>query len=223
MTRCKAITNGYKAHPCRNNAKYGDFCGMHSPKEPVPESQLCHGITLCGEKCRRSVKRGQFCNFHMFPVHPDHDWVELSLYRPDVHWPWMANILNHIKKVNSTKELEERMGLYERIFVRYTNLFDDLPISTEQKIESQNRYVIYLMESFFVNYYLDFNTQHWQNVVSVVSSFTEKVSFLKDYRELFRKKFDNTYRHNTQKRYTELVLANSKLGSDLAEKIVSFL
>ena len=53
-------------------------------------------------------------------------------------------------------------------------------------------------------------------------SVNENKPFLKNYGELFRKKFDTTYRQQTQNKYNCKILEKA-LGTDIAEKIMSYL
>ena len=79
-----------------------------------------------------------------------------------------------------------------------------------------------MMETFFVNYYLDYSSEYWQNIITDLSKKTENVKWLSEYRTLFRKKFDNTFREETKKNYIEKVLVQGG-GTDVAKKIISFL
>jgi hypothetical protein len=38
--------DGWRSHPCRNNAKYGDYCGTHSPEKKAKRAKK-RGPTEC--------------------------------------------------------------------------------------------------------------------------------------------------------------------------------
>jgi len=215
---CTAITRG--GNVCTNVAKHGTFCGIHR----TDKSNICQGITKCGNSCRRTVKRGQFCNVHLFPEEPDHDWAELSLYKPDVNWPNMKQVMHHISKQSSGKELGSLMESQNRIFGHINDIFGfSIPLTPEQEIKQNNSHLIVKMQTFFVNYYLDYSADHWQNIIRDLSYKSDGVSFLKEYRKLFRKKFDLSFREETKQNYIETVLTRSELGKDVAKKIINFM
>ena len=204
---CKALTHNFNL--CCNHAKFDEFCGVHDPKKIT-----CQGITQCGEKCKHIAKRGQFCLLHLIPVKPDHDYSELQLYNPDRGWPNISSVLQLTKKVKNGKELQKKFKHLERYNGIGFPHFENSPYK-------QNEHTMVLLEMFFVNYYLDYSTPHWQKIITDLHMKIENVNFLKEYRELFRKKFDKEYRTETQKKYNETVLGQSVLGHALSKKIVN--
>jgi hypothetical protein len=220
---CKAILKFWPGdHPCKNPAKCGEFCGVHAPSDPNKVRNLCQGLTKTGKKCTHPVKRGQYCSRHVIPEHPDHDYEELSLYTPDVNWPWMDTILNRVKKCKSGKELDEKISTYKKYNIETYELLVFEIINEEENTKRDNKFTIYLMQSFFVNYYLDYSSEYWQSIITDLSKKTENVVFLKGYRELFRKKFDLEYRQETKKKFISLILVQG-VGRDLAKIIVNYL
>ena len=179
-------------------------------------------MTKTGKKCTHPVKRGQYCSRHVIPEHPDHDYAELRLYNPDVNWPWMDTILDRVKKCKSGKELDEKILTYKKYNIETYELLVFEIINEEENTKRDNKFTIFLMQSFFVNYYLDYSSEYWQSIITNLSKKTENVVFLKGYRELFRKKFDLEYRQETQKKFISLILVQG-LGRDLAKIIVNYL
>ena len=221
MVQCVSIT--HTTHRCHNSAKYGEFCGVHRVDKPI-STNICHGTTKCGERCRKVVKRGQFCNTHMFPEEPDHDWAELVLYKPDVNWPDMKRVLYQVSKQRNGKELDSFIRNQDRDFGQTDSIFGfSIPLTPEQKIYQNNTHLIVQMQTFFVNYYIDISSEHWQNIIKDLCNKSENVSFLKEYRALFRRKFDNSFREETKKNYIEIVLTHSPLGKDITKKIMNFI
>jgi len=230
MVQCQAICKSYSyEHQCLNSAKYNDdnddgtspvYCGCHRTNKPGRKN-LCQGITKEGKQCTHPVKRGQFCYRHIIPEQPDHDWLELTLYNPDINWPNMGNILSSVKKVKSGKELGYAIETYNRAY--YPNsLFPIVETSSEQIERRDNKFTILMMQTFFVNYYLDYSTEHWQGIITDLAKKTENVKWLSEYRLLFRKKFDLAFREETKKNYIEKVLVQGG-GTDVAKKIKEFL
>lgn len=219
MDRCKAITKSWPFQQCKNNARCEGFCGVHNKSASM--SNLCQGITKCGLKCTQPVKRGTICNRHLIPEQPDHDWFELKLYNPDINWPSMISILNRVKKVKSGKELGNVIETYNRIYFP-VNYFPFVETDPSQIIINSNRFTILMMETFFVNYYLDYSTEYWQNVIIDLVKKTDNICWLSKYRNLFRKKFDINFREETKKNYIEKVFVQGG-GTDVAKKIVSFI
>ena len=217
---CQAITKGWQKEPCKNPAKYGVYCGVHRKCKPDPKN-ICEGICKSGKKCTNPVKRGQFCHLHIIPEQPEHDWEELKLYNPDINWPSMSSILNLVKKVKNGRQLAEVIDRYTSSYYP-TIWFPVTETSPELNEIRDNKFIILMMETFFVNYYLDYSTEHWQNIITDLSKKTENVKWLSEYRMLFRKKFDNTFREETKKNYIEKVLVQGG-GTDVAKKIISFL
>ena len=218
---CKALTRASgESERCKNKAKYGEFCKIHKEVD----KNICQGITKCGETCHNPVKRGQLCNRHVLQEQPDHDWFELSLYVPDVHWPDMVTVLRDVKKVKTGKDLAVHIKRYEQYHVRATFFVSGVDLTNEPQFQQiiYNRYIIFLMESFFVNYYLDFSAEHWKKIIEEIVYAIKNKPFLKNYGELFRKKFDTTYRQQTQNKYNCKILEKA-LGTDLAQKIVCYL
>jgi hypothetical protein len=220
MTLCQAVYKSYPHSQCCLNAKFGDFCGNHRIDKPE-KTNLCQGITKKGKKCTQPVKRGHFCHFHIIPEQPDHDWSELRLYNPDINWPNMSSVLYNVKKVKNGKELWDAIETYNRDYYPHS-LFPVIDTHLEQIQRRDNKYIILMMQTFFVNYYIDYDTPHWQNIVAEVVKKTENVSWLKEYHLLFRKKFDVSFREQTKKNYIEKVFVQGG-GIDIAKKIVSFM
>jgi len=229
MIRCQAIYKHYPHSQCRLNAKYNDdnddgtspvYCGCHRTNKPEP-AKRCEGITKEGKKCTHPVKRGQFCYRHIIPEHPEHDWLELTLYKPDVNWPDMGLVLNGVKKVKTGKDLARVIEMYNHAYYP-NNLFPITETSPEQIEKRDNRFTILMMETFFVNYYLDYDTPHWQGIITDLVKKTENVRWLNEYRLLFRKKFDRSFREETKRNYIEKVLVQGG-GTDFAKKITAFM
>jgi len=227
MVQCQAITKAWPNKQCVNKAKYGDddgvspvYCGCHRTNKPEPKN-LCQGITKEGKQCMHPVKRGQFCNVHIIPEQPEHDWAELRLYNPDVNWPDMHQIVNYVKKVKNGKELAHAIDMYNQYHVPI-NYFPAEQISPEDLAYRENKMTILMMQTFFVNYYLDYSTEYWQKIITDLAKKTENFKWLNEYRKLFRKKFDLSFREQTQKKYIEKILVQGG-GNDLAKKIVNLL
>jgi len=230
MAQCQAICKSYSyEHRCLNSAKYNDdnddgtspvYCGCHRTNKPECKN-LCQGITKEGKQCTQPVKRGQFCYRHIIPEQPDHDWEELKLYKPDVNWPSMSSILERVKKVKTGKELGHAIAMYNHVY--YPNsLFPIVETSPKEIEKRDNKFTILMMETFFVNYYLDYSTEHWQDIITDLAKKTENVKWLSEYRLLFRKKFDLAFREETKKNYIEKVLVQAG-GIDVSKKIKEFL
>jgi hypothetical protein len=228
MAQCQAICKTYPFHRCYYGAKYNDddddgttkvYCGIHRTGKPVPKN-LCQGLTKEGKKCTCPVKRGQFCYRHMISEQPNHDYSELKLYKPDVNWPSMSLVLNGVKKVKTGKDLARAIEMYNYAYYP-NNLFPITETSAEQIEKRDNRFTILMMETFFVNYYLDYDTPHWQGIITDLVKKTENVRWLSEYRLLFRKKFDSAFREETKRNYIEKVLVQGG-GTDFAKKIIAF-
>ena len=224
MTLCHAICRGYPYKACTFIAKYNDdnddgtsplWCGNHRTNKP--KKNLCEGLTKEGKKCTQPVKRGQFCHFHIIPEQPDHDYSELKLYKPDALWPDMGLVLNGVKKVKTGKDLARAIEMYNYAYYP-NNLFPVTETSPEELERCNNRFTILMMETFFVNYYLDYDTKYWQAIIADLVKKTENVKWLSEYRLLFRKKFDSAFREETKKNYIEKVLVQGG-GTDVAKKI----
>ena len=218
MARCKGITN--LGHQCLHSVKFGDFCGVHR-EDKKERTNYCQGITKSGEKCRHLVKRGQFCNLHIIPEQPDHDYSELLLYKPDVNWPSMSFTLRILTKVKCGKELARVFEKYDTIY--YPNsLFPMIETSPELIERRDNSRIIFFMQSFFVNYFLDYDTPYWQRIITELVEKTKNIKWLNEYRTLFRKKFDTSFREECQKKYIKKVF-ECDAGSDVAKKIIGFM
>uniref|UniRef100_A0A6C0AZN1 Uncharacterized protein n=1 Tax=viral metagenome TaxID=1070528 RepID=A0A6C0AZN1_9ZZZZ len=229
MALCQAICKCYPFERCTFIAKYNDddddgttkvYCGNHRTNKPVAKN-ICQGITKEGKQCKCPVKRGQFCSRHIIPEQPDHDYSELKLYKPDVNWPDMGLVLNGVKKVKTGKQLARAIEMYNYAYYP-NNLFPITETSPEELERCNNRFTILMMETFFVNYYLDYDTPHWQGIITDLVKKTENVKWLSEYHLLFRKKFDSAFREETKKNYIEKVLVQAS-GTDVAKKIKEFL
>jgi hypothetical protein len=102
------------------------------------------------------------------------------------------------------------------------SLFPIVETCPKQIEKRDNRFTILMMQTFFVNYYLDYDTEYWQNVITDLAKKTENVKWLSEYRLLFRKKFDLAFREETKKNYIEKVLTQAG-GTDVAKNIKEFL
>jgi len=153
------------------------------------------------------VKRGTLCGIHLISEKPDHDWYELRLYNPDVGWPDISTVLSRVKKVKNGKDFHRKIKLLEQVY-----MFDNHP----------RTYLICVAELFFINYYLDFNTGYWQEIVQDLVVRLKPYKFLSDYLELFRKKFDQSFRLECQKKCIDKVLTQG-LGKDCAKLILEHL
>jgi hypothetical protein len=229
MALCEAICKCYPYQRCTFIAKYNDddddgtsplWCGIHRKNKPVAKN-ICQGITKEGKRCKCPVKRGQFCSRHIIPEQPEHDWDELKLYKPDINWPNMGNILDSVKKVKTGKQLGAAIDMYNYAYFP-NSLFPIVETSPEQIERRDNHFTILMMQTFFVNYYLDFDTPHWQGIITDLAKKTENVKWLSEYRLLFRKKFDLAFREETKKNYIEKVLVQGG-GTDFAKKIKEYL
>ena len=218
---CEAITKSYPYHRCTNLAKYGKFCGVHRERNEDTQN-LCKGITKCGKNCLNVVKLGQYCKLHLIPDNPDHDYSELALYKPDINWPPMGHIIETVKKVKTGRELGILMDRYRYIYYPVNNFYVT-ETSPEQIVKRDNHFTVLLMETFFVNYFLDYSSDHWQGVIADLVKKTENLKWMNEYHLLFRKKFDISFREQTKKNYIEKVLVQSDLGSDMSKKIVELL
>jgi hypothetical protein len=214
---CTFNTDKWK---CFNIAKYDGFCGIHRIDKP----NLCQGITKCGKGCRRSVKRGQFCGFHLIPEEPDHDWVELSLYKPDVNWPNMKYVLRHVSKQKNGAQVNNLIEELNRDFNPSDRFYGiEIPIDPYRAEYRKNTLIIVKMQTFFVNYFVDYSSEHWQSMIKELAETTKNLKWLSEYRTLFCRKFDISFREKTKKNYIELVLTRSELGKDVAKKIINFM
>jgi hypothetical protein len=214
---CKAIMeNTYNGNSkCYFRAKYNGYCGKHCSQAEGIELNFCKGITKCGVNCKKIVKYGQFCNIHKHSEKPDN--LQFLLYEPDVEWPYLENVLHWVKKCNNGKDLDKRIKyINETVNMYYHGI-----ISDQEQRERNNRLVMIKIEMIFRNFFIDYNTEHWQAVIKELQEYIAPYGFLKKYRELFRKKFDQSYRTENQKNYVEKVLAQSNLGNNLANKIVN--
>jgi len=220
MSLCQAICKRYPQNYCHNLAKYGNFCGVHRTEKSEP-AKRCEGTTKLGNKCTNPVKRGQFCHLHIIPEQPEHDWVELKLYKPDVDWPSMSSILETVKKVKTGRELGHVIAMYKHIYYPIS-LFPIIETAEDIIQRRDNKFTILMMETFFVNYYLDYSTDHWQDIISDILKKTENLKWLSEYRLLFRKKFDLAFREETKKKYIEKILIQG-YGIDVAKNVISFL
>jgi len=210
---------------CKNSAKFGEFCGIHKEKEikETVKKVTCMGITKCGKQCQKPPQFGEFCSIHMYTEPPDHDWSEFKLYNPDINWPYIRSILCYVKKVKNGKELGKLFTKHSHQLGLNSTWNAFIPRTPSDFEQTNNLYTMVLMESFFRNYFLDFNTPHWQKIITDLHTKIEHVTFLKEYRELFRRKFDQEYRIQAQKMYIEKVLTYSDLGKDMAKQIMTFL
>jgi len=216
--RCFSLTKVFnyelgEYNRCANNAKYGEYCGTHAPKKTI-----CSGFARSGKPCQKTVKFGKFCSSHMHVEHPDPDGEQLCLYHPDVGWPYMNEVHGyHVRKYNDGKTLDKDMTI---ILNKYSTLHYD-HIKYFYVRPDDNKCTMMLLELFFRNYHLDFSTDYWQGIITELHEKIKDVSFLREYRELFRKRFDQKYRIETQKKYVGHVLLT--YGRDISEKIVNLL
>ena len=207
--RCTALTRS--GNKCGNNAKFGTFCGVHIPGETEPVCKVityCSAITLTNKKCTRQATSTGLCCKHVLK-NPDHDFAELDLYHPDVGWPWKTEITRWVRKFSNGRALHEHMKYIGTVFGVTTGWITD---------EGRNKYTMVLIELFFRNSSIDFSGDHWKEIITELQ---EKINFpfLKEYRELFRRKFDESYRIETQKNYQRLVIEKT-LGTDMSKKII---
>jgi hypothetical protein len=138
----------------------------------------------------------------------------------------MQNILFHISKKKSGLEVNNLMQSQRRqCDLDYTFYFAGVqhPETPEQRMRKENRYTIVRMQTFFVNYYIDYSSDYWQSMIKELCDLTENLKWLSEYRLLFRKKFDKTFREEIKKNYIQKVLTHSVLGKDMAKKIVDLL
>lgn len=215
MSQCTAIIYD-DGTMCRNIGKYNGFCGVHRTDKP----NLCQGITRCGKGCRRTVKRGVFCGLHLIPEEPDHDWEELRLYKPDVNWPNMKLVLRYISKQKNGAQVKSLIERQTRDLTPSSYFYGETHLTAEHETWMKNRLIIVKMQTFFVNYYIDYSSEHWQSMIKELVESTENLKWLSEYRTLFRKKFDHQYRVEMQKMYIEKVLSKSVLGIYISKKIV---
>jgi hypothetical protein len=155
----------------------------------------CKGFTVCGKKCKKTVRYGDLCFNHVHTEVPDRK--QFNFYQPDVGWPDMCAVQSHVKKFNNGKLMND--------YICYSQL--------------DNRSCMIISELFFRNFFLDFNTPHWQKIITDIQEYLKNYPFMSKYREVFRKKFDTAYRLETQKKCAEIVFASSILGIDIAKKI----
>jgi len=218
MSLCTATTCDGKN--CRNNAKYGTFCGIHR----TDKTNICQGITKCGKGCRKVVKHGQFCSLHLIPEQPDHDWAELGLYKPDVNWPNIKYVLRHVAKQKNGAQVNNLIEELNRDFNPSDRFYGiEIPIDPYRAEYRKNTLIIVKMQTFFVNYFVDYSSDYWQSMIKELAETTKNLNWLSEYRTHFRKKFDLSFREKTQKNYIELVLSRSDLGKDVAKKIINFM
>ena len=193
---CCAIAK--TGNPCGNRAKFGNFCGCHQI-----DKLICQGFTKCNERCKLTIKYGEFCSLHLHSEIPDNK--QFAVYAPDVDWPeilpkYHEGIHCFVRKFNSGKDLD-----------KYINKF------SLYNFEKNHRIMI-LAEIFFRNFYLDFNTPHWQNIITEIQRYLKEFPFMEKYREIFRRKFDQAYRIETRNNCAETVLKKI-FGNDISEII----
>jgi hypothetical protein len=208
---CQVITK--RGNPCGNSAKFGKFCGCHSPENII----TCSGITKSGAKCKHVIKFGEFCSIHLnCEIKPDN--FQLSLYHPDVDWPYMSQVSSRVKKFNNGKSLNDRIDI-----VINNNRYAEMYFSPIEIKMNQHHTHMILAELIFRNCFLDFNTPFWQEIIISIQLYFKDYPFMDKYREHFRKKFDQQYRVEIQKRYVEKVLTQSDLGKDIAKIITDLI
>jgi hypothetical protein len=216
MSKCQAIMrNGMQ---CWQNAKYGTFCGCHNPNKIITQNKLCNGLTKCGKQCTKQVKFGEFCNIHLHSEVNDNN--QFLLYQPDVNWPYMDRVQSSVRKFNNGKDLNRYIENNVLSSYRYSSIFPIEPIEITQR---EYLYRMIMAELFFRNFYLDFNTPHWQKIITETQEYLKDFPFMSKYREYFRKKFDQQFRIETQKKFVEVVLNQSILEKNTTKKIISLL
>ena len=98
----------------------------------------------------------------------------------------------------------------------------DAPTITHNETLNKNFRIIKKIELIFYNYHLNYESEYWQTIITQLHEYLEPHSFIKEYRELFRRKFDLKYRKENQVIYTEKILEKTAVG-ECAKKITSFL
>ena len=214
MVRC--IGTFTWGQPCRYNAKFGEFCGRHCAKEQKENVICCKRILKCGKSCSHAATENGFCTRHQFAP-PDNK--QHKLYSPDVGWPYMKNVLYEIRYTETClKDVDICIKRVLDHILLYTN------VGEEDKRENDNLCTMVVIEIFFRHYYFNYNTEYWQNIIVSYVNKIKEIPFLKDYCELFRRRFDYAYRLDAQKKYIHKVLTlNAKFGKDISRIIVSFL
>jgi hypothetical protein len=201
--------------PCRYNAKFGQFCGRHCQKEGVI---YCKQVLKSGKSCSYAAVENGFCNLHKNPC----DNKQHKLYLPDVGWPYMHEVLRDVKPVYCLKDLDWSIKTVISKYSEeqeYINFFVGYGYSRDE-----NKCTMIITELFFRNYQFNYNTEYWQNIIVSYVNKIKEIPFLKEYCELFRRKFDQQYRLDAQKKYVFKMLALNKVfGKDIARNIVSFL
>ena len=143
---------------------------------------------------------------------------QIVLYRPDNHnWPYMseirAAILFYTKRMYTNgRHLDYQFLKIETDIKRYEG----------DTLFTRNKIVLRKIELIFQNYHLNYESEYWQNIITELHTYLEPHSFLKEYRELFRRRFDIKYRKENQLMYVEKMLAKTEIG-ECAKKIVSFM
>jgi hypothetical protein len=217
---CQAIMKTYYNgnSKCHYRAKYNGYCGIHCCKNTdKTDINLCHGITKSGKNCRKIVKYGNFCSSHKHTE--KHDNFHISLYEPDIEWPYMKKIFQFIRKYNNGKDLDKCMKNIDQQFSENNTIYYYGDINDQMIRENRNITVIIKIELIFHNFFIDYNTDHWQHIIKELHEYIGQYNFLKKYREYFRKKFDQQYRLENQKMYIEKVLIGT-FGKDISKKIV---
>jgi hypothetical protein len=136
---------------------------------------------------------------------------QASLYRPDnLDWPNVKHLKISYPMCKSGRELDW-------VFRRF-----DAPTITHNETLNKNFRIIKKIELIFYNYHLNYESEYWQTIITQLHEYLEPHSFIKEYRELFRRKFDLKYRKENQVIYTEKILEKTAVG-ECAKKITSFL
>ena len=136
----------------------------------------------------------------------------------------MKHVLKHVEKQKNGAQVNSLMERLNRDFNPRSILFGiEIPLDPEYRIFRKNTLIIIKMQTFFVNYFVDYSSDYWQSMIKELAETTKNLNWLSEYRTLFRKRFDLSFREKTQKNYIKLVLSRSDLGKDVAKKIINFM
>ena len=131
----------------------------------------------------------------------------------------MWSVQRSVRKFNNGKDLNFHIDNRVLRFQNY-EIFEPDP---NEVIEREHFRKMVIAELFFRNFYLDFSSPHWQAIITEIQLYLKDYSFMNAYREHFRKKFDNAYRIETQKKYVGVVLNQSFLEKISIKQIISLL
>ena len=137
--------------PCRYNAKYGQFCGRHRPKEERIVV-YCKYISECGKQCKMSVSGVEHCFKHRLPLADNKQW---KVYSPDVGWPYMGQVTQILRNNHRKDCLKDLHKQYINFIEHKRNIPLIYSIDlVDTKLE--NLTTIIVTELFFQHFYLKF-------------------------------------------------------------------